>query len=107
MEDVATAALPVRDLRTVGGEQVEQLVVGVPGDLGTEPGGELGDASLVLGLGGEGAQGGTDVGPVVWLLRRPAVERGANGGAVAATRRVIQVRTVCRSASGPIVGVLG
>ena len=39
-----------------GGEQVEQSVVEVAGNLVTEQSGEVGDASLMLGLGGEGAR---------------------------------------------------
>ena len=65
VENVAAAAVPVRDLRAMGGEQIEQLVVGIAVDLGTEPGGELGDASLVIMLGSDGAQGAAEVLTVV------------------------------------------
>ena len=39
-----------------GGEQVEESVVGVAGNLDIEQSGEACDAYLVLGLGGEGAR---------------------------------------------------
>lgn len=44
----------------------------------------VGDAGLVLPLRRDGSERGADVGPVFRLMRRPAVERAAKGGAVAA-----------------------
>ena len=73
----------VGDLRALGGQQVERLVVRVMGDLGRETGGELGDPALVVGLRVESAQGAAEVDALA-LLRRPAVERRTDGRTVAA-----------------------